>query len=165
MSRRSDAAIMSLLMDPMRMNRLQAAVTRSDTDDARSHVGTIVTRAALTLRTPQASFTLLGVGTSTIFAYGTEETNFTITTTETYCQYTLTGEPFRVTNAKKHPLVCHMGVTASFDVGSYLGVPVTFAGYVLGALCVLDHVPREWTDQEQTWLVSLAAELTEWWKS
>lgn len=158
-----DSAILSILLDPLRLDRLAEASARAYDDPARSTVGTIVARAALTLAADHASFTLLGIDTSTVFSYGTEPV--TRPTLETYCKFTAAGQPFSVHDAKRHPLVCSMEATKFYDIGSYLGVPVTFASYVLGALCVWSNAPRRWTAQERAWLASLAAELTEWWKT
>lgn len=153
---------MSLLMDPMRLERIAGAADRAY--EADSVVGAIVARAALTLDADHASFTLLGVDSATSFSYGVIDPS-TLPVLSSYCKFTATGEPFRVDNAKRHPLVCTMEATTTFNIGSYLGVPVTFAGYVLGALCVWNTEPRQWTAKDQSWLTSLAAELTEWWKS
>lgn len=160
---RADKAIVSLLLDPLRLERIADAFARAETDAAQSVVGAIVARAALTLRSDHASFTLLGVVESTAYAY--EADPLTVPTEITYCRFVAVGEPFRVADAKQHPLVCDLPSTIEHHVGSYLGVPVTFAGYVLGALCVWDNKPRNWTTQEQTWLLALADELTEWWKT
>lgn len=151
-------------MDPLRLERLVGAAAMAHEDRARSVVGAIVERAAVTLDADHASFTLLGVDSATAFSYG-EDHPTTLPVLSTYCKFTASGEPFRVDDSKRHPLVCTMETTITFGVGSYLGVPVTFAGYVLGALCVWNNEPRKWTAKEQAFLTSLAAELTEWWKS
>lgn len=160
---RADRAIVNLLLDPLRLERLAAASERAHTDVAQSVVSAIVARAALTLRSDHSSFTLLGVHESTAFFY--EADPLTVPTEITYCRFAAIGEPFRVADAKRHPLVCHLPATTEQDIGSYLGVPVTFAGFVLGALCVWDNKPRKWTAQEESWLIALADELTEWWKT
>lgn len=159
----TDPAIISLLLDPIRLQRLADTSVRAHTDAARTEAGAIVRRAALALNADHSSFTLLGVEDSTAFSYGNEPA--TRPTVTTYCKYITTGEPFQVNNAKRHPLVCTLPVTIDYDIGSYLGVPITFAGYVLGALCVWNHALRKWTAEERSLLTSLANELTEWWKT
>ncbi len=53
------------------------------------------------------------------------------------------------------------GVSAHPDVIACLGVPIRAAsGEVLGALCVTDRTPREWTDGDTDTLISLAAMVT-----
>jgi GAF domain-containing protein len=153
---RIDRAIMSMLLDPMRLEKVSEAMEKTDG----SPVQGIVDRAATTLGTDHACFTLLGYETAMIVA-AYDRCPYELPVLSTYCFYTGGGEPFRVTDAKTHPLVCDLKATRG--IGSYLGMPVTFAGFVLGALCVWNALPRDWSDAEAASLTTLAAELTEWW--
>ncbi|MGQ7297747.1 SpoIIE family protein phosphatase [Quadrisphaera sp. KR29] len=66
--------------------------------------------------------------------------------------------PVLVTDAAGDPRVAGLPPVTSGVVGAYLAAPMTARdGRVLGALCVFDPLPREWTSAEQRTLVQLAA--------
>jgi GAF domain-containing protein len=65
--------------------------------------------------------------------------------------------PLRVNDARKDPRVRDNGAVADLGVIAYLGVPVHGPdGTALGALCVIDHCPRGWCDQDVALLQDLA---------
>ena len=76
-----------------------------------------------------------------------------------FCQHVVTsGRPLRVENAPEDPLVKDNLAIPDLGVISYLGVPiVTESGHNLGSFCVVDTVPRSWTDTDE----QLLRELTE----
>lgn len=60
-----------------------------------------------------------------------------------------TGEETVVEDLATDPLFRGNAEMQSLDVSSYAGYPLTTEdGHVLGNLCVLDRVPRRWTDEE-----------------
>ncbi len=63
-----------------------------------------------------------------------------------FCQHVVvSGEPFIVNDARVHPLVLDNLATPDIGVIAYAGVPIIGADdYVLGSLCAIDTVPREW---------------------
>ena len=65
------------------------------------------------------------------------------------------GQPFVVTDARTDPRVCTLPPVTSGRTGSYLGVPLRIGDNAVGALCVFDPQPRQWTSAE----VDLLAEL------
>ncbi len=67
-----------------------------------------------------------------------------------FCQHVVTsGEPLVVTDARDHPLVAASLAIPDLNVIAYAGVPITDdTGLVLGSFCVIDHEPREWTQDE-----------------
>lgn len=67
-----------------------------------------------------------------------------------FCQHVVTEDaPLIVTDSREHPLVCGNLAIRDLNVSSYLGVPLrTENGEVLGSFCVIDSVPRKWTDAE-----------------
>ena len=71
----------------------------------------------------------------------------------------LGDEPWVVTDASLDPrTLSNPLVAGDFGLRFYAGVPLTTAeGYNLGTLCVLDHEPREVTEDELTGLQDLAA--------
>ena len=86
-------------------------------------------------------------------------TTRTIPLSHSFCQYTVaTQAPFIVDDAYHHPLVKDNLAIEDLGVVAYAGIPLMSADQaVLGALSVIDHVPRTWTDQEITLLTDLAA--------
>lgn len=63
---------------------------------------------------------------------------------------------FTVEDARKHPKV-HSNLLVQAGVRSYAGVPLELDGHVLGAVSVLDMVPRRWDEGDMAALVDLAA--------
>jgi PAS domain S-box-containing protein len=78
--------------------------------------------------------------------------------THSFCQHiVLSAEPLLVEDARSdarfqgHPAIQDLNVIA------YLGVPLrTPSGHVLGSLCVIDHQPRQWKDQDVSLMTDLA---------
>ncbi len=67
------------------------------------------------------------------------------------------GRPVMVADACLDPALRGGPAVTEFGVAAYLGVPLTMAdGNILGALCVIDHVPRNWTDDDVAILDDLA---------
>ncbi len=78
-----------------------------------------------------------------------------------FCQHVVSSQrALIVSDARQHPLVRDNGAIDNLGVIAYAGQPVTTAdGHTLGAFCVIDHSPREWTSQELGLLEDLAAGL------
>jgi len=68
-----------------------------------------------------------------------------------FCQHVVTsGEPFVVANANDEPMVAKNLAVMELGVIAYAGVPLTLTEYagVTGALCAIDHRPRNWQDAQ-----------------
>lgn len=78
-----------------------------------------------------------------------------------FCQIVVgTDDVLRVTNAREDPRVSDNLAIRDLGVIAYLGVPVRDTdGQVLGSLCAIDHVPREWSPRDAQLLRDLAAML------
>lgn len=76
-----------------------------------------------------------------------------------FCQHVVaSGDPLIVSDARAHPLVCDNLAIRELNVAAYLGVPLrTTCGAVLGSLCVIDQVPRQWVEAEIDTLKDVAA--------
>ncbi|MDQ6842654.1 MAG: GAF domain-containing protein, partial [Actinomycetota bacterium] len=76
-----------------------------------------------------------------------------------FCQHVVTArEPVIVTDAREDSRF--IGNLAIRDLGviAYLGVPlITAEGQAIGTLCVIDHKPRIWTDDEISLVSDIAA--------
>ncbi|HET7586388.1 MAG TPA: ATP-binding protein [Gemmatimonadaceae bacterium] len=75
-----------------------------------------------------------------------------------FCQYAVaSGEPLIIPDAREHPWVRDNPATRD-GVIAYAGIPlITNGGHALGTLCVVDHEPRAWSDDEVAILRDLAA--------
>ncbi|MFP2929208.1 ATP-binding protein [Pyxidicoccus sp. 3LG] len=78
--------------------------------------------------------------------------------THSLCKYTVAcGEALIVGDAREHPVLrdC-LGVKES-GVVAYASIPLLTGGEALGTFCVVDSVPRRWTEDEVGILRDLAA--------
>lgn len=68
-------------------------------------------------------------------------------TGQTFCHFTIeSGEPTVIADTRADPVYCKVPTVETLGVAAYLGVPLTLlSGEVIGAFCVIDQVPREWT--------------------
>jgi GAF domain-containing protein len=73
-------------------------------------------------------------------------------------QVAATGEPLVVEDARKHPFLSHSPAIRELGWVSYAGVPlVTRDGHVVGSFCVVDKMPRLWSERDIALLQDLAA--------
>jgi two-component system cell cycle sensor histidine kinase/response regulator CckA len=69
-----------------------------------------------------------------------------------------TGEPLIVEDARRHPLLRHSPAVRELGWVAYAGVPlVTREGHVIGSFCVVDRMPRLWSERDIALLQDLAA--------
>jgi diguanylate cyclase (GGDEF)-like protein/PAS domain S-box-containing protein len=76
-----------------------------------------------------------------------------------FCQHlVVSAEPLIVADTRAHPLMQDNLAIQALRSIAYAGIPlITADGYVIGGLCVIDTVPREWRDDEIAILRDLAA--------
>ncbi|MDX6725604.1 MAG: hypothetical protein QOK49_409, partial [Baekduia sp.] len=79
--------------------------------------------------------------------------------THSVCQHALDStEPLVIEDARTDPLYRDSLAIPDLGVVGYAGVPlITAAGQALGTLCVIDHRPRRWTDEQIETLRTLGA--------
>ncbi len=75
-----------------------------------------------------------------------------------FCKHVVeSGAPLEVVDARVHEKVRDNPAIEAFGIVSYLGIPLTTSdGERLGALCAIDHEPRQWTGRDQGVLEDLA---------
>lgn len=77
-----------------------------------------------------------------------------------YCQVTVAGDqPFRVTDAGENGVIRRLFGNRP-PVGSYLGVPVHAGDETVGALCMFENGPREWSIEQERMLVRFAVDVS-----
>jgi signal transduction histidine kinase len=76
-----------------------------------------------------------------------------------FCQHAVARErPLVIEDARAHPLVHDNPAIQDLGVVAYAGIPlVTSDGVALGSFCVIDAVPRRWTEDDLATLTDLAA--------
>ena len=76
-----------------------------------------------------------------------------------FCRHVVAaGTPLVVEDARRHPLVRGNPAVRELRWIAYAGVPLTVdGGPALGALCVVDHLPRIWSPRDVALLSDLAA--------
>jgi GAF domain-containing protein len=75
-----------------------------------------------------------------------------------FCQHAVASrEPLKVEDAREHAVLRHNAAIKDLEVIAYLGMPlITDAGHALGTVCVIDHKPRRWTEDDVAVLQDLA---------
>jgi diguanylate cyclase (GGDEF)-like protein len=75
-----------------------------------------------------------------------------------FCRHVVeSGAPLEVVDARVHPKVRDNPAIGDYGIVAYLGMPLTTSdGVRLGALCAIDHEPRQWTGRDQGVLEDLA---------
>jgi GAF domain-containing protein len=144
-------------------NRLQALRATGLLDSPRDDQFDQLTRlAANILRVPNALVTLVSgdrqyVKSNSDIAEGTLNPAGSSQSLDlSFCRHAVASEqPFLVEDAREHPLVRDSGAVAA-GVISYAGVPLSFEGQSIGALCVIDSQPRQWSDEDVQALRTLA---------
>ena len=76
-----------------------------------------------------------------------------------FCQHNRTaGQPMVINDAREDALLRDNLAIRDLNVIAYLGFPLTTEdGYVLGSFCVIDSVPREWSEKDILIIQELAA--------
>jgi signal transduction histidine kinase len=76
-----------------------------------------------------------------------------------FCQHAVElRAPLVIADAREHPLVRDSLGIPDLGVIAYAGIPLaTGDGHTLGSFCVIDHAPRQWTDDEIATLADLAS--------
>ncbi len=79
--------------------------------------------------------------------------------THSFCQHVvISGEPLVIEDARDSDLVRDNPAIRDLGVVAYAGIPLTTAaGHALGSFCVIDSVPRVWSEDELGVLKDLAA--------
>ncbi len=113
------------------------------------------------LRTPVALLNVLTADQLWVVGDGAAEPGalVTIPAQDALCTVTVQrGEPLVVPDAQADPRFAGLpAVRAAGGVRSYLGHPLRAAtGHVVGTLCVMDVVPRDWTAEQTRSLADLA---------
>ena len=82
--------------------------------------------------------------------------------THSFCQHAMaTKQPLVISDAREHPLVSTNPAILDLGVVAYAGMPLVLDdGHAVGALCPIDHQPREWTNTDLRILKDLAAAVT-----
>lgn len=153
------------LRDPSRLAALEEAGLLSwppgEAFDRLTRLGAAV------LRVPMTAITLIEEGRQVVASHsGLPESWASHRTTpveESFCQHVVrSGEPLIVEDARRHPLVQNSPLIRDAGVIAYAGLPWrTPDGFVQGAYCAMDVLPRTWTEEELRLLSELASMVTE----
>ena len=75
-----------------------------------------------------------------------------------FCRHVVdSGAPLEVVDARIHPKVRDNPSIEDYGIVAYLGMPLVLStGERLGALCAIDHEPRQWTGRDHGVLEDLA---------
>ena len=67
-----------------------------------------------------------------------------------FCKHVIaSGEVLAIEDTRDHPVVGDNPAIYEHNAVSYLGIPLTIADNLhLGSLCVIDHEPRNWSEQD-----------------
>ena len=71
-------------------------------------------------------------------------------------------EPLVLNDVRRDEQLCNSPAATELEVVAYLGIPlITDRGHVLGALCAIDHEPRDWSDEQVELVKTLARAVTD----
>lgn len=141
-----------IVQDPERLNVLQSlALLDSPVEEAFDRLTKLASKitgspiSLVTLVDADRQFFKSLIGVAEPVATGRETP-----LSHSFCQHTMAnGEPLVIQDAREHPVLKDNPAVPDFGVIGYLGMPLTTTdGVGLGSFCVIDHKPREWSDQE-----------------
>lgn len=73
------------------------------------------------------------------------------------CQHAVAARrPLLLSDARTDPILADSPAVTKLGLAAYIGIPlITPDGHAVGTLCVIDIVPREWTDTDLALLADL----------
>jgi len=75
-----------------------------------------------------------------------------------FCQHVVEGgKPLVVRDARRHAVLRHNAAVAELGTIAYAGFPLFAEGQVIGTLCAIDDVPRDWLPEDLEVIADLAA--------
>lgn len=159
--RTTAAVALPALVDPVR----SLALARTGVSDGRADdvFDRFARLAAVLLSAPVSYVSLVGQDTHVLpgaaWLDRSGEPERTLPLARSVCAFSVaTGEETVVEDLATDPLFRDNAEMQQMDVSSYAGYPLTTAdGHVLGTLCVMDRVPRRWTDEELAALEDLTS--------
>ena len=81
--------------------------------------------------------------------------------THSFCQWAVASrEAFVVPDAREEPIVKNSPAIGELDAVSYCGMPIYVRNEPIGTLCVIDSVPRPWSQEQIAVLRDLAGILS-----
>jgi PAS domain S-box-containing protein len=146
----------ALLYNPQRIELLRRLSLLDPTGDPAFDRLTHLT--ARILKTPISLISLLDIDRQIMkgqFGWGTKrESPFS----HSFCKHVVaSGEMLVVDDSLLHELVRDNAAVIEDNVAAYLGAPLIMSGgEVVGALCVIDHAARYWTQEEIELLTDLS---------
>jgi len=145
------------LGDPQRLAALaESGLLSSSPEEAFDRITRLV---AEVLHVPVALFTLV-TAEQQVFksSVGVGELRST-PLSHSFCRHVVdSGAPLEVVDARVHPKVRDNPAIEDHGIVSYLGMPLVLStGERLGALCAIDHEPRQWTGRDHGVLEDLAS--------
>lgn len=156
-----NAAPANPLHDPERLGELRAtALLDSPTEEAFDRLTRLASKllqapiSTVTLVDEERQFYLSCTGIPEPLA-SARETPLEMS----FCKHTVVlGAPLIIRDTRGHPMVGDNPAIDGFGVRAYAGIPLlTPSGHAIGTLCVMDFVPRQWTDDQVASLSDLAA--------
>lgn len=168
-ARRDDVDVESFLSN---LERLQAVQATGRMDAPSEELDELSRSAAAHLGAPIALVSLLDderqYFAGQFFEEGVDETSDRLAAARqtsldySYCKHVVSQDnAFVVEDARDDDLVRDHLANTELGYRSYLGVPLRRGGQVLGAFCVVDTGPRQWTDLDLETLEALAAQATD----
>jgi serine phosphatase RsbU (regulator of sigma subunit) len=75
-----------------------------------------------------------------------------------FCQHVVDGgKPLVVRDARRHAVLRHNAAVSEMGMIAYAGFPLFAEGHVIGTLCAIDDVPRDWSPEDLEVIADLAA--------
>lgn len=144
------------LGDPKRLDAL--AETRLLDTEPEECFDRITRTAARLVKAPAAFISLMDRSRDYYKSVAGTDQNIRQLEGETFCHHLLLAEtPLVINNTRIEETHSRIPTVQSLGIAAYLGIPLTVANEIIGALCVVDFEPHEWTTADVAAMSDLAA--------
>jgi GAF domain-containing protein len=152
----TDCLIDSAMTDPQRLVVVDFLLAITQREEVKAELTRIAMGAKERFHTAYAEVNFLN-GDGDLFVAGDSMAPLPHARQDSYCRLTLAGRPVVIKDSLTNLMLAdnpHVEV-----VRTYLGIPLVVRDEVVGALCVYDSEPREWTDEDERELAAMAADV------
>jgi GAF domain-containing protein len=152
----TDCLIDSAMTDPQRLVVVDFLMAIAQREEVKAELTRIAMTAKERFHTTYAEVNFLN-GDGDLFVAGHSIAPLAHAREDSYCRLTLAGRPVVIKDSLKNLMLADNPHVET--VRTYLGIPLVVREEVVGALCVYDSEPREWSDEDERELAAMATDV------